>query len=199
MRLCPRRGFSSPQVSADDLAACAQHVVSRGYTRPARMAAAAHSAGGAILISAVSSLPASAAGTSDPLGDTHCNHPLSVSSRREQHWDGEGAQVAAWPALFRTLLLRAPLTAVATTMRRPQLPLSAEEYVEWGDPHDPAQRIALDRFCACVPRVAQRPFAVYSPLSRLCPPTTRPPWSVAGWRAWRAGRASRRPRLRRRF
>jgi hypothetical protein len=68
MRLCPRWGFSSPQVSADDLAACAQHVVSRGYTRPARMAAAAHSAGGAILISAVSSLPASAPGTSDPLG-----------------------------------------------------------------------------------------------------------------------------------
>jgi hypothetical protein len=189
--------FVTAQVSADDLAACAQHVVSRGYTRPTRMAAAAHSAGGAILTSAVS---VTSPRRAPRLPSAHAMrpYPRCVSARCERHWDGEAEQAAAWPALFRVLLLRAPLTAVSRTMRRPQLPLSAEEYAEWGDPQDPAQRIALDRFCACVPSVAQRPFAVYPPQpASVCSP--RPPWSIAGWSAWRAWRAPPRPRLHRRF
>ncbi|WP_330961996.1 prolyl oligopeptidase family serine peptidase [Photobacterium sp. 53610] len=50
------------------------------------------------------------------------------------------------PALFTGAVLQVPFVDVIATMADPSLPLTRQEYAEWGDPRDPAQLVVMKQY-----------------------------------------------------
>lgn len=69
------------------------------------------------------------------------------------------------PALFRAAVLQVPFLDVVATMSDPALPLTRQEYAEWGNPADPEQRRAMQ---------------AYSPLDNIQPQAYPPMLVSAG-------------------
>jgi oligopeptidase B len=77
----------------------------------------------------------------------------------------QGAMYAQFPRLFAGIVAEVPFVDVVTTMLDSSLPLTAQEWLEWGDPRDPAQ-------CDWM--------AAYAPIENLPTLSDRPPLLVTG-------------------
>lgn len=55
----------------------------------------------------------------------------------------QGALYSRFPSRFAGLVAEVPFVDVVTTMSDPSLPLTIEEYEEWGNPADPADRAVM--------------------------------------------------------
>jgi oligopeptidase B len=77
----------------------------------------------------------------------------------------QGALYSQRPELWSGVIAEVPFVDVITTMLDASLPLTAQEWLEWGDPRDPEQ---------------YRFLLAYSPLDNLPPLEHRPPLLVTG-------------------
>jgi len=77
----------------------------------------------------------------------------------------QGALYSQRPDLFAGVLAEVPFVDVVTTMLDASLPLTAQEWLEWGDPRDPEQCAWLER---------------WSPIDNLPDAGVRPPLLVTG-------------------
>ncbi|HET7901665.1 MAG TPA: prolyl oligopeptidase family serine peptidase [Candidatus Nanopelagicales bacterium] len=71
----------------------------------------------------------------------------------------QGALYGRAPRLFAGVVAEVPFVDVVTTMLDDTLPLTAQEWLEWGDPRDPEQRAWLSSWSPIehLPDVADRP------------------------------------------
>jgi len=58
-----------------------------------------------------------------------------------------GAVLNMRPDLFKSAIMGAPFVDVINTMLDPSLPLTTEEYVEWGDPNKPKDYAYMKSYC----------------------------------------------------
>jgi oligopeptidase B len=79
-----------------DFIACAEHLIARGYTSPAKLTAMGGSAGGMLM----------------------------------------GGIANLRPDLFKAIIAKVPFVDCVTTMLDPTIPLTTQEYDEWGNPED---------------------------------------------------------------
>lgn len=77
----------------------------------------------------------------------------------------QGGMYSQFPRLFAGVVAEVPFVDAVTTMLDPSLPLTAQEWLEWGDPRDPEQ-------CAWL--------AAYAPIDNLPAVADRPPLLVTG-------------------
>lgn len=77
----------------------------------------------------------------------------------------QGAMYAQFPRLFAGVVAEVPFVDVVTSMLDASLPLTAQEWLEWGDPRQPDQ-------CAWL--------AAYAPMGNLPSVADRPPLLVTG-------------------
>ncbi|UXI01688.1 prolyl oligopeptidase family serine peptidase [Photobacterium sp. TY1-4] len=83
------------------------------------------------------------------------------------------------PALFSAAVLQVPFVDVVATMSDPTLPLTRQEYAEWGDPSDPAQRAVMAAYSPVdnIARQAYPPMLVTAGLYD----SQVPYWEPAKW------------------
>lgn len=77
----------------------------------------------------------------------------------------QGAMYAQFPRLFAGIVAEVPFVDAVTTMLDPSLPLTAQEWLEWGDPRDPVEYGWI---------------AAYTPMENLPEVADRPPLMVTG-------------------
>ncbi|HPR65048.1 MAG TPA: S9 family peptidase [Thermoanaerobaculia bacterium] len=90
-----------------DFIACAEHLISAGYTNPDLLVATGGSAGGLLM----------------------------------------GAITNMRPDLFKSIVTYVPFVDVINTMLNPDLPLTTEEYLEWGNPNEPEAFAYIRSYC----------------------------------------------------